>query len=63
MLMPVKLKKGVLMSGAFRKGVKFIKRVAVSEAIVEHMSRDMRFPTMWYMRPVKPQISLRIRAV
>ena len=21
------------------------------------------FPTMWYMRPAKPQISLRIRAV
>ena len=28
-----------------------------------HMSRDMRFPTMWYVRPAKPQISLRIRAV
>ena len=27
------------------------------------MSRDMRFPTMWYVRPTKPQISLRIRAV
>ena len=27
------------------------------------MSRDMRFPTMWYVRPAKPQISLRIRAV
>ena len=28
-------------------------------------SRDMRFPTMWYMyvRPAKPQTSLRIRAV
>ena len=24
---------------------------------------DMRFPTMWYMRPAKPQISLRVRAV
>ena len=23
----------------------------------------MRFPTMWYMRPAKPQISLHIRAV
>ena len=28
-----------------------------------YMSRDMRFPTMWYVRPSKPQISLRIRAV
>ena len=27
------------------------------------MSRDMRFPTMWYVRPAKPQTSLRIRAV
>ena len=27
------------------------------------MSRDMKFPTMWYMRPAKSQISLRIRAV
>ena len=28
------------------------------------MSRDMRFPTMWYVqRPEPPQISLRIRAV
>ena len=28
-----------------------------------NMSRDMRFPTMWYVRPAKPQISLRICAV
>ena len=27
------------------------------------MGRDMSFPTMWYVRPAKPQISLRIRAV
>ena len=27
------------------------------------LSHDMRFPTMWYVRPAKPQISLRIRAV
>ena len=27
----------------------------------QHMSRDMRFPTMWYVRPAKRQISLRIR--
>ena len=25
------------------------------------MRRDMRFPTMWYVRPAKAQISLRIR--
>ena len=28
-----------------------------------HMSRDMRFPIMWYVRPAKAQTSLRIRAV
>ena len=28
-----------------------------------HLSRDMRFRTMWYVRPAKPQTSLRIRAV
>ena len=26
-----------------------------------NMSRDMRFPTMWYVQPAKPQISLPIR--
>ena len=26
------------------------------------MSRDMRFPKMWYVRPAKPQISLHIHA-
>ena len=30
---------------------------------VLHMSPGMRFPTMWYVRPAKPQISMRIRAV
>ena len=28
-----------------------------------HMSRDMRFPAMWYVRPAKAQTSLRVRAV
>ena len=27
------------------------------------MSHDLIFSTMWYVRPTKPQISLRIRAV
>ena len=27
------------------------------------LSHDMRFPTIWYVQPAKPQISLRIRAV
>ena len=29
----------------------------------DKLSQPMRFPTMWYVRPPKPQISLRIRAV
>ena len=28
-----------------------------------HVSQCMGFPTVWYVRPAKPQISLRIRAV
>ena len=28
-----------------------------------YVSRNMRFPTMWYLRPAKAQTSLRIRAV
>ena len=28
-----------------------------------HMSRDMGFPTMFYVRPTKPQINLHIHAV
>ena len=30
---------------------------------VRDLSQCMRFPTIWYLRPAKPQISLRIRAV
>ena len=29
----------------------------------QNLSRDTRFPTMWYVQPAKPLISLRIRAV
>ena len=30
---------------------------------INDVSRDMRFPTICYVRPAKPQISLRISAV
>ena len=33
------------------------------EEMYDKLSRDMRFPTMWYVRPAKAQTSLRIRAV
>ena len=38
----------------------FINTVGQSRSL---LSRDMRFPTMWYVRPAKPQIRLHIRAV
>ena len=28
-----------------------------------YLSHDMRFPTIWYVQPARPQISLRIPAV
>ena len=31
--------------------------------VQEHLSRNMRFPTMWYVRQANVQTSLRIRAV
>ena len=37
--------------------------LAVSvRVMLDHLSQCMRFPTMWYVRPAKPQISLRICA-
>ena len=32
----------------------------ITKPTKRHMSRDMRFPTMWYVRPSMAQISLRI---
>ena len=32
-------------------------------SLYKNMSRDMRFPTMWFVRPARPQISLRMCAV
>ena len=37
--------------------------LALKLMFLRQMDRDMRFPTMWYVRPTKPQISLRKRAV
>ena len=36
-------------------------RLRCPKGRLSQMSSDMRFPTMWYVRPAKPQISLRIR--
>ena len=37
--------------------------LALYQCCQNQKSRGMRFPTMWYVRPAKPQISLRICAV
>ena len=42
---------------------KFVKGHLSYHCTTMYMSQCMRFPTMWYVRPAKPQISLRIRAV
>ena len=31
--------------------------------LIKVMSHNIRFPTMWYVQPAKPQINLPIRAV
>ena len=41
----------------------FSREVRTSFSSRKQMSRSMGFPTMWYVRPAKPQISLRVRAV
>ena len=43
-------------------GYSSVKR-GIIDTRLNKMSQCMRFPTMWYVRPAKPQISLRIRAV
>ena len=35
----------------------------VMNVLIYNMSRRMRFPTMWFVGPAKPQISLHIHAV
>ena len=36
---------------------------AFNDQEIPYLISDMRFPTMWYVRPVKAQTSLRMRAV
>ena len=49
-------------SGPF--GLKGQKKLFLEHGYIAYqMSQCMRFPTIWYVRPAKPQISLRIRAV
>ena len=51
-------------SGSGHAHIDYIKKRDYStSAFIVHLSRDMRFPTMWYMRLAKAQTSLRIRTV
>ena len=45
--------------GTFDKGKLFLNK----HTILLLMSQCMRFPTIWYVQPAKPQISLPIHAV
>ena len=47
----------------FRKWKKFEVIAPIYCMLFLNMSPCMRFPTMWFVRPAKPQISLRICAV
>ena len=60
----------VLMHWSFQKHIHYhqavFKHLYRQNSVAHHgksktiiMSRDMRFLTMWYVRPAKPQISLR----
>ena len=40
-----------------------IEKVPLIRCLKTYLSRDMRFPAMWFVRPAKPQNSLRISAV
>ena len=71
---PIWVHMGVDM-GSRERAVKGLESRAVSARVTElmslflvkhvviNMSCGMRFPTMWYVRPAKPQISLHICAV
>ena len=45
------------------KRIKAVKHYPESENRVDQMSHDTRFPTVWYVGPAKPRISLHIHAV
>ena len=48
---------------SLRNKLNFAKASDKNPKMEKQMSHDMRFPTMWYVRPAKAQTSLRIRAV
>ena len=47
----------------YQKHVDKLCKVEQVRKIHKYLSHDIRFPTMWYVRPAKAQISLRICAV
>ena len=50
-----------LFNNAYLYGTR--KTVGIVYSFLTYLSCDTWFPTMWYVRPTKHQISLRIRAV
>ena len=45
------------------KDIALLNRPEIRSWYIKYLSRNMRFPTMWYVPPAKAQPSLRIRAV
>ena len=52
----------VFLSNSIYKAFTFYIDIDVDEEI-DNLSRGIGFPTVWYVRPAKSQISLHIRAV
>ena len=52
-----------LNSNAVLTSFAIISRKKRESVALLYLSRDMRFPTIWYVRSAKPQISLSIREV
>ena len=52
---------GNAMINAMTNGI--VRKRHGTQTATSQLSQYTRFPTMWYVRPAKPQISLRIRAV
>ena len=50
-------------TSALKQYRKSLASLSIPELQKVKMSRGMGFPTMWFVRPAKPQISLRICAV
>ena len=64
LIKPVKtsFQKGLSIFHYFLISPAYFVSTSVNFSMLTYLSQCMRFPTMWYVRLAKPQISLRIRA-